>query len=242
MTTTVFLAGATGAIGAPLMRLLLQRDYRIVAMTRSASRAEALRRDRVTPVVADALIAEEVGRAIADAKPDVIVHQLTDLPRNLDPSQMAEAIKRNANIRTVGTANLVDAAVKAGVRHIVAQSIAWAYRPGAEPHREGDPLDSDAAGARAISVGGVIALENAVLQTHGIDGCVLRYGQIYGPGTGSDDTSGKTMPLHVDAAAWAALLAVEKRASGVFNVAEENPHVDSAKARRELGWSSDARV
>ena len=242
MTTTVFLAGATGAIGGPLMRLLLQRDYRIVAMTRSASRAEALRQERVTPVVADALIADEVRLAIADAKPDVIVHQLTDLPRNLDPSQMAEAIKRNANIRTVGTANLVDAAVKVGVKHIVAQSIAWAYRPGTEPHREDDPLDTDATGGRAISVGGVIALENAVLRTPGIDGCVLRYGQIYGHGTGSDDTAGKTMPLHVEAAAWAALLAVEKHARGIFNVAEENPHVSSEKARRELGWSSNARV
>jgi nucleoside-diphosphate-sugar epimerase len=242
VTVRVFLAGATGAIGAPLTQLLLQRDYRIVAMTRSASRAEALRGDRVTPVVADALIADDVLRVIADAEPDVIVHQLTDLPGNLDPSQMEAAIKRNANIRTVGTANLVDAAVRAGVRHVVAQSIAWAYRPGAEPHREEDPLDSDAVGTRAISVGGVIALENAVLRTPGIDGCVLRYGQIYGPGTGSDDSSGKTIPLHVEAAAWAALLAVEKRASGLFNVAEENSQVSSEKAHRDLGWRSDSRV
>jgi nucleoside-diphosphate-sugar epimerase len=242
VTTTVFLAGATGAIGAPLMTLLVQRDYRIVAMTRSASRADALRGERITPVVADALFADDVRRVIADAQPDVVVHQLTDLPRNLDPAHMDEAIRRNANIRNVGTANLVQAALQAGVRHVVAQSIAWAYRPGAEPHREDHPLDSDATGARAISVGGVIALENAVLQTSGIQGCVLRYGQIYGPGTGSDDASGKTMPLHVQAAAWAALLAVEKRASGVFNVAEENPHVISTKAERDLGWNAGLRV
>jgi nucleoside-diphosphate-sugar epimerase len=242
VTTTVFLAGATGAIGAPLMKLLLQRDYRIVAMTRSASRADGLRGERITPVVADALFADDVRRVIADAKPDVVVHQLTDLPRNLDPAQMDEAIRRNANIRNVGTANLVQAAVQAGVRHVVAQSIAWAYRPGAEPHREDDPLDSDATGARAISVGGVIALENAVLRTSGIQGCVLRYGQIYGPGTGNDDAFGKTMPLHVEAAAWAALLAVEKRAGGVFNVAEEHPHVTSTKAERDLGWNAGLRI
>jgi nucleoside-diphosphate-sugar epimerase len=188
------------------------------------------------------LIADDMRRAVADARPDVIVHQLTDLPRNLDPAQMEAAIKRNAHIRTTGTANLVAAAAQAGVRHVVAQSIAWAYRTGPEPHGEDDPLDSEATGARAISVGGVIALENAVLRTPGIDGCVLRYGQIYGPGTGSDDASGKTMPLHVEAAAWAALLAVENSAIGIFNVAEPNPHVSSEKAARELGWNADARV
>jgi nucleoside-diphosphate-sugar epimerase len=242
VTATVFLAGATGAIGTPLIRLFLQRDYRIVAMTRSASRAEALRGERVTPVVVDALIADDVRRAMADSKPDVIVHQLTDLPRGLDPARMDEAVKRNANIRTVGTANLVNAALCAGVTHFVAQSIAWAYRAGAEPHGEDDPLDTDATGMRAVSVGGVISLENAVLRTPAIRGCVLRYGQIYGRGTGSDDASGKTMPVHVEAAAWAALLAVEKRANGVFNIAEANPHVSSEKAHRELAWSADARV
>jgi nucleoside-diphosphate-sugar epimerase len=131
---------------------------------------------------------------------------------------MEEAVRRNAHIRKQGTANLLEAVLSVGVRPFIAQSIAWAYRSGAAPHAEDDPLDSDAQGARAISVGGIAALEQAVLCTPGLRGCVLRYGQIYGPGTGSADAAGKPMPLHVEAAAWAAVLALEKGATGAYGV------------------------
>ena len=83
-----------------------------------------------------------------------MIHQLTDLPPGLDPSRMQEATSRNARIRDEGTRNLVRAAIAAGARRLIAQSIAWAYAPGMEPHREADPLDIGAEGTRGISVRG----------------------------------------------------------------------------------------
>jgi nucleoside-diphosphate-sugar epimerase len=149
---------------------------------------------------------------------------------------MDEAIRRNARLRAEGTRNLVDAAVAAGARRLIAQSIAWAYAPGPEPHVENDPLDIDAQGARAISVGGIVALERAVLEAP-LEGIVLRYGQLHGPGTGTDAATGAS-PVHVDGAARAALLAVDHGTRGAYTIAEPNPHVDTAKARKELGWDA----
>lgn len=91
-------------------------------------------------------------------RPEIVIHQLTDLPPGLDPGRMDEAVRRNAYIRTEGTRNLVAAAIAAGTHRLIAQSIAWAYAPGPEPHREGDPLDVNGTGSRAVSIGGVSAL------------------------------------------------------------------------------------
>src|SRR5262249_58317511 len=98
-----------------------------------------------------------------EAHPDVVVHQLTDLPTGLDPSQMTEGTQRNARMRSQGTQNLVEAALGAGVRRLVAQSIAWMYAPGKEPHSEDDLLDIDARGTRAITVARVTPLERLTL-------------------------------------------------------------------------------
>ena len=95
---------------------------------------------------------------------------------------MQEATSRNARIRDEGTRNLVRAAIAAGARRLIAQSIAWAYAPGPEPHRETDPLDTGAEGMRGISVRGVAALENRTLNSPPLEGLVLRYGRLYGPG------------------------------------------------------------
>jgi nucleoside-diphosphate-sugar epimerase len=151
-------------------------------------------------------------------------------------------VENNARLRKVGTANLVAAAVAAGVGHIVAQSIAWVYKPGPQPYLEDAPLDVHAEGTLGVSVDGVVALERTVLQTDGINGCVLRYGQLYGPGTGNDNASGADVRVHVEAAAWAAVLAVEKGAIGVYNVAEPNGHVSTDKVRAELGWNERLRA
>ena len=145
---------------------------------------------------------------------------------------------RNARVRDEGTRNLVAAALAAGARRLIAQSIAWAYAPGTEPHSESDPLDTDAQGDRAITIRGVIALEELTLRSPPLEGIVLRYGQLYGPGTHADVPSAST-PVHVDAAAYAALLAIERGAPGAFNIAQPNPHVATAKAVTELGWSAD---
>jgi nucleoside-diphosphate-sugar epimerase len=180
--------------------------------------------------------------AVLRARPDIVIHQLTDLPPGLDPTRMAEGAMRNARIRSEGTANLVAAARAAGSRRIVAQSIAWAYAPGATPFHEYDPLDLGAAGIRAISVSGVVALEHLVLGAAPVEGVVLRYGQLYGPGTGVDGPVGMTSPLHVDAAAQAALLAMVNGQLGIFNIAEDGAQVDTTRARKQLGWDAAFRL
>ena len=235
----IFLAGASGAIGRRLIPQLLAAGHQVTGSTRQAAKAEDLRRLGADPVVVDVFDRAELRGAVTAARPEIVIHQLTDLPAGLDPSRMGEAIARNARIRDEGTSKLVDAAKAAGVRRLIAQSIAWAYAPGPEPHAETDPLDGGAEGGRAVSVGGVIALERHVLDAP-MTGIVLRYGHLYGPGTGAD--AGADPALHVDAAAYAALLAVEKGAQGAFNVAEPNNHVTTDKAVRELGWDAGFRL
>ena len=102
----------------------------------------------------DVFDAPALSAAVLGVQPDIVVHQLTDLPPGLDPSQMTEGTQRNARMRSQGTQNLVASALGAGVRRLVAQSIAWIYAPGKEPHSEDDVLDIDAGGTRAITVAG----------------------------------------------------------------------------------------
>ena len=238
MPYRIFLAGATGVIGRRLATLLRDAGHEVTGTTRSSQKIDALRAIGVEPAVVDVFDANALAQAVAAARPDIVIHQLTDLPRGLDPAHMDEAIRRNARLRTEGTRHLVDAAVAAGARRLIAQSIAWAYAPGPEPHAESDPLDIGAEGLRAVSVGGIVALERAVLDAP-LEGLVLRYGQLYGPGTGTDRPAG-TSPVHVDRAARAALLAVDRGARGAYNIAEPNLHVATDKARTELGWQPDA--
>lgn len=241
MPARVWVAGATGAIGRRLVPLLLQGGATVFGMTRSPERAEALRRLGVEPVVVDVYDAPVLTRKMVAARPAVVIHQLTDLALIHDPSRIDEALSRNARLRAEGTRNLVAAAQEAGARRMVAQSIAWVYAPGPEPHDEGDPLDADAVGAAGVTVRGVAALEHAVLGPPSPEGLVLRYGWLFGPGTGSAVAAGAP-PLHVDAAAQAAALAVERGAPGVYNIAEPSPYLSVEKARRELGWDPGFRV
>jgi nucleoside-diphosphate-sugar epimerase len=233
----ILVAGAAGVIGSRLLPLLVARGHRVFGTTRAPGpKVDAVARAGATPVVIDVFDAAALASAVAAIGPDVIVHQLTDLPRGLDASRMEEGLRRNARIRGEGTANLMAAARAAGTARVVAQSIAWAYAAGNEPFTENDPLEENAQDLRAISVGGVIALERAVLGEPGIDGLVLRYGQLWGPGTGADTADGKNMPLHVDGAARAALLAVEHGRPGIYNIADDNALLSTDKARIELGW------
>jgi nucleoside-diphosphate-sugar epimerase len=236
MGKRIFIAGATGAIGRPLVGMMRKAGHEIVAATRSAERAAWLRQQGVEAVEVDVFDAPALAAAMLAARPEVVMHQLTDLPKNLDPAQMPEAIMRNARIRDEGTRNLIAGGAAAGVRRIVAQSIAWCYAPGPLPHREADPLDRPVADRPAISLIGVLALERQVLAAP-MAAVVLRYGHLYGPGTGTA-TAPASSPLHVDGAAYAALLAVG-RGEGVYNIAETEDEVATDKARRELGWRPD---
>jgi nucleoside-diphosphate-sugar epimerase len=238
----IYIAGATGAIGTRLIPLLLQRGHTVFGMSRSPSKATALGLRGVQPVVLDVFDRARVIDALVRIRPEIVIHQLTDLPRGLDPSRMAEGIERNARIRREGTANLVAAALASHARRFIAQSIAWVYAPGPLPFSEECPLHTQAEGPLAATVGGVVALEEAVLGAPALEGVVLRYGRIYGPGTGSESIGERTLPLHVDAAAWAACLAVDRGRAGVYNVVARNGEVDATKARIELGWREDMRV
>jgi nucleoside-diphosphate-sugar epimerase len=239
MVHRIFLAGASGAIGRPLTRLLIQAGNHVTATTRSPMKAEELRKLGAEPMVVDVFDEQALIQAVIAAKPDIIIHQLTDLPPAVDPTRMTEFSHRNARIRKEGTANLVKAAVAAKARRLIAQSIAWAYAPGPLPHRENDALDHAAEGIRAVSVGGVIALEKTVLNAP-LEGIVLRYGRLYGPGTGVE--AALPPAVHAEAAAQAALLAIDHGAPGVFNIAEACEELSSEKAKVELGWRADFRM
>jgi len=161
MHQRVLLAGASGAIGARPIPLLLQAGYDIVGTTRSEEKAKLPQSAGITPIVVDVFDRTSLTRAALAARPQIVIHQLTDLPRGvfaLDAASMAEAISRNARIRREGTRNLA-AAIEAGAERLIAQSVAWVYAPGPEPHAEDDPLDVHATGTQAVTVGGVVDLE-----------------------------------------------------------------------------------
>ena len=191
-----------------------------------------------TAVLVDAFDVAALERAVRMAGAVLVIHQLTDLPREPDPVMIASSRARNARLRIEGTRNLVSAVRAAAAMHrIIAQSLATAYAPGPEPHGEADPLDVAAEGDRAVSVQGVMALEHSVLATPGITGIVLRYG----PGTWRDRPAERPS-LHVDAAAHAALLAVTRGGGGAYNIADDDGAVSIAKARAELGFDPAFRL
>lgn len=191
-------------------------------------------------MVVDVFDAAELHKATAAARAEVVVHQLTDLPDGLDPAKMPAAIERNARIRDIGTRNLIDAAVAAKIRRMVAQSVAFMYAPAPRPYREDSPLHVGDSGPIGISARGVAALERQVMQAP-LKGVILRYGKLYGPGTGFD-TRPPGGPIHVDAAAHATRLALTLGAPGIYNVAEMDGSISSDKAISELGWNPDFRV
>ncbi len=232
----VFLAGATGAIGRPLCRLLVADGWQVTGTTRSAAKVPLLRELGVEPVVIDVYDAAGLMAAVVAARPSVVIHQLTDLPPALDPALMADALVRNARLREVGTRNLVAAAAAAGARRMVAESIAFAYAPGPLPHDEDWPLNvASGPSARAVA-----SLEEQVLAGPFV-GIVLRYGQLYGPGTGSD-TPPTGGPIHVDEAADAARLAATRGKAGIYNIAEDDGTVTITRAAEELGWRPGFRM
>jgi 2-alkyl-3-oxoalkanoate reductase len=234
----VFVAGATGAIGRPLVPKLIEAGHEVTGMTRSEERAEQLRGTGAGAVVADALDAEAVRRALVDASPEAVVHQLTDLPQEFS---MRYGYGATSRLRTEGTRNLLDGARAAGAHRFVAQSIAFIYSPKAAPvSGEDEPTIAGAQGF-AEAVDAVLELEATVTGAEGLDGLALRYGFFYGPGTwyarGTKmarevekrrfpivgDGSGIFSFIHVDDAAAATVAAVERGAPGVYNVVDDDP-------------------
>jgi nucleoside-diphosphate-sugar epimerase len=236
----VFLAGASGVIGRRLVPLLVRGGHHVAGTTRSAGKAELLRSLGAEPVVVDVLDAAALASAVKAAKPDAVIHQLTDLPFAPGTPRYEEGLERNAKLRIEGARTLVAAAKAAGVRQLISQSIAFVYAPKEGPLTEDDPLAVGAPGTLGRTVEGVIALENATLAMP--EGIVLRYGFLYGPGTWSPNGPLRAPAVHVDAAAQAALLALSKGKPGIYNVAENDPGLSSEKAKRDLGFDASFRA
>lgn len=180
----VFVAGATGAIGRPLVRQLVAAGHDVTGMTRSPEKVGDLRALGAKPVVCDALEREALHEAVVSARPDAVVHQLTQIPHDLNPKRYAEQFVVTDRLRTEAMRTLVEAALAAGSRRLVAQSIAFVYEPaGSAVKGEDDPLQSEPAPGFARSLAAIRELERLVTETQGIEGLVLRYGYLYGPGT-----------------------------------------------------------
>ena len=238
----IFVAGATGAIGRALVPQAVARGHDVTAPARSPEKAEALAAAGADPTfVRDALDADAVSRAVVEAAPDVVVHQLTALPPALRSFRsFDETFALTNRLRTEGTDILVAAAKEAGARTFVAQSFAgWPYdRKGGPVKTEEDRLDAAPPKALAATLDAIRHLERATL---GAGGIVLRYGGFYGPGTGIapgapqvelvrrrrfplvGDGAGVWSFVHVEDAAAATLLALERGRSGIYNVVDDDP-------------------
>jgi nucleoside-diphosphate-sugar epimerase len=241
----VFVAGGTGVVGRRLVPQLVGRGHQVTATTTSPDKLGRLAQLGADAVVMDGLDAESVRAAVAAAEPDTVVHLMTAIaPGHAGRADMKHLDRWFAltnRLRTEGTDHLLAAAEAAGVPHVVAQSYAsWnGLRQGGWVKTEEDPLDLEAGTPAAPVVQAIRHLEDAVL---GAGGAVLRYGGLYGPGATDDQVelvrrrqfplvgsaAGYCSWIHVDDAAGATLLAVEQKASGVFNVVDDEPAPASA--------------
>jgi nucleoside-diphosphate-sugar epimerase len=239
----ILVAGATGVIGRRLVPLLVEGGHDVVGMSRSSERAKSLDDNGARGVVADVFDGGRLRRLVADEKPEIVIHELTDIPHELEPGHTVEQFAANRRMRIEGTRNLVDAARAAGARRVVAQSYAHVYAPrGSWVKAEWEALDlgPDVPDSRQLNVLAVRELERSVLQTPGIEGVALRYGTFYGPGTAFEEDgtvnalvrrrhhpiagsgAGTTSFVHVDDAAAATVLALSGP-TGVFNICDDRP-------------------
>ena len=239
----VFVAGATGAIGRQLVPRLVAAGHDVHGMTRSGSKRAMLEELGAVPVVADGLDPDQVAHAVAGAKPEVIVHELTAIPAALNLRHFDRDFALTNRLRTEGTDHLLSAAQATGVRRFVAQSYcAWPYaRTGGPVKTEEDPLDPSPPRQMRESLGAIRHLEEAVLGAEWTEGIVLRYGGFYGPGTSLapgaqqaemvrkrkfplvGDGGGVWSFIHIADAAEATAAAIERARGGIYNITDDDP-------------------
>jgi nucleoside-diphosphate-sugar epimerase len=246
----VFLAGASGALGAQLVPQLVAAGHEVVAMTRTASKQDGLRALGARPVVADALDPDAVAGTVGEAEPEVIVHELTALSGTMRASDMrhpdrSAAVIMTNRLRTEATDHLLAAGRAAGARRFVAQSYgAWRFaRTGGPVQTEADPLDPNPPAAYRSVVAAILYLEKTVTTIEWGEGLVLRYGGFYGPGTGMSSAPDAVMAapirkrrfplvgdgggvwsfIHIEDAAAATVAAVERGQPGIYNVVDDEP-------------------
>ena len=239
----VFVAGPGGVVGRRLLPRLVEAGHDVAGLSRSAAGAAELGRLGVRGVVGDVLDRGRMAGLFAAERPEVVVFQVSGIPGRLHPGHTGDQFARSVLVRTVGARNVVDAARAAGVRRVVAQSYAHIYAPqGSWVKEESEPLNlgRHVPDDRRRNVEAIVALEDAVCDTPGIEGVALRYGSLYGPCTALDwdgplaelvrarrypvvgGGTGWSSFLHVDDAAEAAVLALEGP-TGRFNVGDDEP-------------------
>lgn len=240
----VFVAGASGALGRRLVPMLVSKGYDVSGLTRTRDKASLIEGLGAKAIIGDALDAASTRGAIDQATPDTIVSLLTDLPQRLDLRRIEQTYEANNRVRVKGTANLVAAAGAAGVARCVVESLATWYAPStatqATPRQEDAPLFVDAPEPVATAVKALIEMER-IAQDAPLSTIILRYGGFYGPGTWLgrggfiyEDTLKRKYPLlgdgagyyswiHIDDAAAATVAAIESRATGIFNVVDDEP-------------------
>jgi nucleoside-diphosphate-sugar epimerase len=236
----VFVAGASGAIGKPLVRQLLAAGHEVTGMTRHEERAEEIRRSGADAVVCDVFEADRLRDAVVAAKPDAVVHMLTALPAKFNPrSNYLAATNR---LRTEGTRNLVAATRAAGAKRLVAEGIAFFYESSGDRVKDEEaPVATALPGHYGDAYRAALDLEGQVTEAEGIVGLVLRCGWLYGPGTYYDhggstaaEVRKRRFPIvgagtgtfsfvHVEDVASAAVAALGQGASGVYNVVDDDP-------------------
>ncbi len=236
----VLVAGATGVIGRPLVKQLREAGHDVAGTTRS--RPEAVRELGADPIIVDALDTDALRSAVVEARPEVVINQLTNLPSRLNYRKAERTFGATTELRgRVGPA-LAGAAAEAGARRLIAQSVCFFYAStGQRAHAEDDPLIQLPPGTPAAQ--GVIALESlesSTTETPGIEGVVLRYGFFYGPGSAyasdgawAEDTRKRRFPIvgkgsgifsyiHMDDAVSATIAALD-RGAGIYNVCDDDP-------------------
>ncbi len=236
----IFIAGATGALGSRLVPSLVGAGHVVVGMTRSPERAVAVRRMGAEAAVADALDRDAVIAAVEQARPEVVVHQLTAMPAKPNFRRIDRDFELTNRLRTEGTDHLLAAARAAGAKRLVWQSFTgWPYaREGGPVKSETDPLDPHPPAKMRATLDAIRHVEEAVLTADGLEGIALRYGGFYGPGTGfgaiAEDVRRRRVPLagdggavwsfvHIDDAASATHAAIESSETGLFNVVDDDP-------------------
>ena len=234
----VLVVGATGAVGRQLVPQLVTAGHQVSATTRSPAKLDALRAAGADPLVLDGLDASAVGAAVARTEPAVIVHEMTAIPADMNFRKFGQTFAATNELRTAGLDHLLSAAKAQGVHRLIAQSFAgWPNaRAGGSVKTEDDPLDPDPPAAMRTTLDALRYLENAVT-TAPLDGLVLRYGSLYGPGSSETfvrllrrrqvpvigSGAGVWSFLHVTDAAAATVAAVERGAPGIYNVADDEP-------------------
>jgi 2-alkyl-3-oxoalkanoate reductase len=237
----VFVAGASGAIGRPLVRQLLAAGHEVTGMTRREENAAAICAAGAKAVVCDVFDAAALEGAVREAAPEVVIHELTSLPPRLDAKDK-EALAPTNRLRVEGTRNLIGAAKAAGARRLIAESVAFFYVPDGDWVKDEDaPAFGDAPGPFGEASKALTDLERQVTEAEGLEGVVLRYGWLYGPGTYYDREGSQTedfhkrrMPIvgdgrgtfsfiHVEDAASATVAAVERGDPGAYNVVDDEP-------------------